>query len=1355
MKNLSIQMIIRTNILGLIVMLLLFHSPHGAGQSEFDAPVAICNATIVTEPGQTINNGSVLMQDSRIVAVGENITIPDHAEIIDGKGLVVYAGFIDSATHMGVTKKKRSPDEMKRAEDEMPPLNQGPVPYMPMADRSGVRPEFRMRDLYTPTEAGLEKHRQAGFTTALIVPHGGILAGTSALVQLGDKPLRQSVLIDDFGQHAGFDSGEEKNWENPDYPGTIMGAMAQFRQTMIDVDWYAGMKAYCKKHPIYRPQVFSDPSLESLPPVLSGEMPLIFHAGDENAMWRAFKLAGEFNANLVLAGAKEAWRITENIKTNNIPLIVSIKFPEEPYPKKKPKKKQEEETEKPTLDLDKEWEKLHFEPKGLRDERRREWQEYVANTSVLDKAGIRFVLGSWELKEPGDFLGALRQAIKEGLSVDTALGALTTEPAKLFGMEASLGRVAENKLANLTVMTAPFENEKAKVAYVFIEGKKFKSDTDKEEEEKKDENTAEEDNGEWPEFAFETEADRQVKIETNGNILLKNATVLTIVKGRLEDTSVLVQNGKITQIGKELSAPEGTLTVDLTGYFVMPGIIDPHSHVGTTGGLNEWTMSVTPEVRANDIVNHKDIGFHRALAGGVTTIHTMHGSANTIGGQNVILRLKYLTTAKDMLFPNVTRTVKFALGENVTQKNWQAARGKRFPNSRMGVELTMRKSFQQAKKYKAARDRYEEARQAGRDVPAFRYDLRLEALVEIMAGQLWVHAHCYRADEILRLLQVAEDNGFRIGVLQHTLESYRVMPEIARHGCAVSTFSDWWSYKIEALNAIPHNAGMMSRYGVSATVNSDSREVGRHLNLEAAKIIRFTGIDETEALRLITVNAAIQLGIADRVGSIEIGKDADLAVFNGHPFDTFAINVMTLIQGNIYFKHRDFDLESPAKPKAGMVAFPAPPEPIDITNSKAGKYAIVNATVHPVSGPAIEKGIVVIKDGRIKAVGRDIEFDTDTVIVQAEGCHVYPGLINAATSLGIVGIGSVSGTMDHSEIGKFTPHIRASSAVDPHNVHLKVTRAEGVTTALTIPGGGVVSGEACLLHMDGWSMPEMLIEDGVALVVNLPSLPIVFNPEAMKKEEEQKEKRKIHFENIEEIHAYFQRAKHYAKARTDDTQNIEPQPDLEAMLPYVNGEKPVIMHANDYKKIMEALRFADKFGLKLIINGGRGAWKVADQLAEKNVPVIVSTTFAFPHRYNTWDNAYRNATLLAKAGVTFCFATQGASLAKLLPLHGGMAVAHGLDIDTAIRAMTLNTAEILGVAGQLGSIEEGKVADLIVTTGNPCQATTRVLAEFIKGRPVNLDSIHEYHYRNFMSRPDPKLPPEQELKGPPSMTRSK
>src|SRR5215212_2438785 len=390
--------------------------------------------------------------------------------------------------------------------------------------------------------------------------------------------------------------------------------------------------------------------------------------------------------------------------------------------------------------------------------------------------------------------------------------------------------------------------------------------------------------------------------QTSPETLIRNATVLTVTRGTLPNTDVLLRNGKIAAVGKNLNASSNARILDGTGKYVMPGIIDCHSH-SMLDTINEGTLAVTSMVRTQDVLNTTDVDLYRELAGGVTTLNLLHGSANPIGGLNTVVKIKYGRSASEFLFPGAMPGIKFALGENVKRSSspTQAGVPRRYPNTRMGVEETIRDAFTRARDYKRTWDEYRAATKNNKDLMPPRRDLQLEPLVEILEGKRYVHAHCYIASEILMLINLADEFGFKIKTFQHALEGYKVAKEIAAHGAGASIFADSWGYKIEAYDAIPYNAAIMTRAGVVVSMNSDSDERARRLNLEAAKAMHWGDLTEEQALKLITLNPAIQLGIQDRVGSLEVGKDADVAIWNGHPFSVYSRVDTTFVDGTVYF----------------------------------------------------------------------------------------------------------------------------------------------------------------------------------------------------------------------------------------------------------------------------------------------------------------------------------------------------------------------------------------------------------------------------------------------------------------------
>lgn len=416
--------------------------------------------------------------------------------------------------------------------------------------------------------------------------------------------------------------------------------------------------------------------------------------------------------------------------------------------------------------------------------------------------------------------------------------------------------------------------------------------------------------------------------QKTGSVLIKGGTVLTVTNGTLEETDVLIVNGKITQIGKNLSASNAK-TIDAKGMYVMPGIIDAHSHLALDA-INEATNPVTAEVWVGDAINPLSVGIYRALAGGVTAAHLMHGSANAIGGQCETVKFRYGTTNPDDLrMQGAPRTIKFALGENPTRVHGEG--NGVVPRTRMGVEHVIRSAFTEAKEYMAAWDTYNaNSKKKGYKGKAPEYSLRLETLAGILKGDIIIHCHSYRADEIYMLTQVCKDFGIDRLVFQHVNEGFKVAPELAAAGAMASVFSDWWAYKFEVYYSTAYNAAILTRNGVVTSINSDSGELIRHLYHEAAKTQKYGGLSDDEALSLITINPAKQLGVEDRIGSIEVGKEGDIAIFNNHPLSIYAIPMMTIVDGVV-----EFDRENDADDQR---IYPDPEEKIDVTHFDKEDY---------------------------------------------------------------------------------------------------------------------------------------------------------------------------------------------------------------------------------------------------------------------------------------------------------------------------------------------------------------------------------------------------------------------------------
>ena len=854
-------------------------------------------------------------------------------------------------------------------------------------------------------------------------------------------------------------------------------------------------------------------------------------------------------------------------------------------------------------------------------------------------------------------------------------------------------------------------------------------------------------------------------------VLVRGATVWTQgPQGTLDDADLLVRDGKIVAVGRGLSAPAGAITIDAKGKHVTPGLIDCHSHTAIRGGVNEGSNNVTAEVRVADVIDPQAVALYRELAGGLTTAHLLHGSANSIGGQDAVVKLHYRSTRERMLVTSAVPGIKFALGENPKQSNFRDnARTPRYPATRMGVMESIRERFTAARHYREAWDAYDKlsaSAQSRREPP--RRDLQLEAIAEILSGRRVIHSHCYRQDEILALIRTAESFGVKIGTFQHVLEGYKVADEIAAHGAGGSTFSDWWAYKLEAYDAIPYNGALMREHGVVVTFNSDSDELARRLSVEAAKAVKYGGVPEIDALNFVTLNAAKQLRIDDRTGSLAPGKDADFVIWSGSPLSSLSIAEQTWVDGVKEFD-RAADLierDKTAHARADAIAKikgdvkPGPREddkatakPVpaavpaaygDRLASSGPTVSIVHATVHTVSGETIDDGTVSFRSGRIVEVGRGLPALSGATVVDATGKHLWPGMIDANTVIGLTEIGSVAGSVDTAETGALNPDVNTAIAVNPDSELIPVTRANGVTHVLSVPEGGLVSGTSSLIRLSGWTWEDLAAATPVALHVRWPSFRIRRGTPGRPPQTSEEDQKKERDEALKKIKTLFEDAAAYAKAKAaggTPGRPFDTDPALEAMLPVLDGRVPVIVQADEIKQIRSAVAFARSQGLRMVLLSSGDTALATDLLKENAIPVIVDGVLSVPaHDDDPYDAAYALPAKLKAAGVAFCISSGGGGFGAMntrnLPYHAAMAAAFGLSRDDAMRAITIEPARILGVGRDLGTIEAGKSASLILTDGDPLEVRTHVLSEWIDGRPVALsDNRHERLYRKYASRP--------------------
>ena len=383
------------------------------------------------------------------------------------------------------------------------------------------------------------------------------------------------------------------------------------------------------------------------------------------------------------------------------------------------------------------------------------------------------------------------------------------------------------------------------------------------------------------------------------DVVIKNAIVMTVTHGNIANGSIYIKDGKIAAVGETVNAPASATVIDAGGRYLTPGIIDSHSHIALDDDVNEATSPITPHMMMKDAFNYQDKAIYRALAGGVTTSLLLHGSANMIGGQAVVIKHKYGATRDEMLFPNAPRSIKFASGEN--PKRVYGSRDQ-LPSTRMGNFAVQRQALVEAQDYMREWDSYnEKVKRGDKDASPPKRDLKLEALADVLRGKIMVQIHIYRSDEMLTEIAMAKEFGYKIRAFHHALEAYKVADQLAENNIAIATFADWWGYKQEAWDAIPWNATMSMRKGVRVAIKSDSEDYTRRLNQEAAKAMRYGSATEEEALKMITLNPAWIVGVDDRVGSIDVGKDADLVIWNGYPLSSYGVPEKVLIDGDVYF----------------------------------------------------------------------------------------------------------------------------------------------------------------------------------------------------------------------------------------------------------------------------------------------------------------------------------------------------------------------------------------------------------------------------------------------------------------------
>jgi imidazolonepropionase-like amidohydrolase len=854
---------------------------------------AFTGARLVIKPGEVLEEGTLVIREGFIAAAGKDVTPPADARVWNMKGLTIYPGLIDPFLTMAGSNPPVSTARSEPIDDraltsgaglnffgvpgeEADPGGRGPGYQLPT-----IVPQRRVAETYTPNGRILEQMHELGFTAANIVPESGIVRGQSALVALSPMNPNESLIKADVFQHVAFSSDDREGG----YPRSLMGAIAAIRQVMLDADHYAKDHEHYRKQPQGRKRPAFNPALEALGSTLKREhqQPVTVEGGSVLMSYRATQLGTELVLNRIVLASGHEWRRPDLFQGNRDPFIVPINFPE------LPKLPEEEDWHQVSLD------------------QLRAWDWGPSNPSLLRKQGREVALTTYGLGDKKQFRRKLRLVVDRGLTEDDALAALTTIPARLCGVEKQLGTLEVGKIANLTIVegTNYFQPD-ARVREVWIDGRMYSNKPVIEREkpetaEKKAAATNRVDTLKTDPKSRLIRSERLARgplegrgpLADPGLVLVRGATIWTCgPQGVISNGWMLFQGGRIKELGRGMGWQD-VHVVNAKGKHVTPGLIDAHNHSMILGSVNEGSIPSSAMVRIADVVNSETAHIHRQLAGGLTTANLLHGSANPIGGQNCIIKLRDGASPDELKFAEAPLGIKFALGENVKQSS--SDRSTRFPRSRMGVGTFIANRF-------AAAQQYLNGTEDGRPI---RRDLELETLAEILKGKRWIHCHSYRQDEILAFLRLMESLNVKVGTLQHVLEGYKIADEIAQHGAGASCFADWWAYKYEVIDAIPYAGSLMRERGVLVSFNSDSSDHARRLNFEAAKAVKYGGTTEEEALKFVTINPAKQLRVDHRIGSLEVGKDADFVVWSASPLDSKAVCLQTWIDGKKYFDREE------------------------------------------------------------------------------------------------------------------------------------------------------------------------------------------------------------------------------------------------------------------------------------------------------------------------------------------------------------------------------------------------------------------------------------------------------------------
>lgn len=907
-----------------------------------DGCYAFVKATIVKNATTTLSNATLVIRDGKIVSVGTG-PAPKDAVVIDCEGKYIYPSFVDLYSDYGTQPVKKTIGGY-RGDPQFLSATKGPYGW-----NQAIKSEVNAASIFNTDEATAKTLREAGFGTVLTHQQDGIARGTGALVTLLSGSENKALIREKASAQYSFDKGSSTQ----NYPSSLMGSIALLRQTFLDAQWY-------KTRPV---KEGTNLTLQSWNEAQS--LPQIFDVQDKWDVLRADKIGDEFGVQYIIkAAGNEYQRIPEMTATKasfilplNFPLPIDVEDPNDARFVALSDMKHWEMAPSEPAAFEKAAIPFCFTAAGLKDVKqflsaiRKAINYGLSEQKALDAITLvpaRLLkaddqVGSLEPGKLANFLvtsGTLfnentvlyqnwvrgeRYTIKDegwkdvrGTYTLTILPANTTYTLLIKGTTAApaLSLLQQDTLSGnislngqLVKLVFPVKKGGSQLRLSGIAGVQEWSGTGTDTTGalvkwravfnaafvKKDTIKPKDSSLLAGKMYYPFNGYGWESLPKQEDVLIKNATVWTNeAEGKLENTDVLIRNGKIAQIGKSLAAGSARV-IDGTGKHLTAGIIDEHSHIAISKGVNEGTQSVTSEVRIADVLNPDDVNIYRQLSGGVTSSHLLHGSANAIGGQSQLIKLRWGADAEELKFAGADQFIKFALGENVKQSNWGERQRVRFPQTRMGVEGVYNDAFTRARDYE-------------KEGPGKRRDLELDALVEILHSKRFVTCHSYVQSEINMLIKVADSFGFHVNTFTHILEGYKVADKMKAHGAGGSTFADWWAYKMEVQDAIPYNATIMQRVGLTVAINSDDAEMARRLNQEAAKSIKYGDQTEEEALKMVTLNPAKLLHVAEHVGSIKAGKDADLVLWSNDPLSIYAKAEKTIVDGIVYFD-RDRDLE--------------------------------------------------------------------------------------------------------------------------------------------------------------------------------------------------------------------------------------------------------------------------------------------------------------------------------------------------------------------------------------------------------------------------------------------------------------